>query len=242
LVGSNSGKVVNAYSTGQVTGADSEDDSTGGLVGTNRGTVANSHSGAEVTGADAGGLVGDNFGTITNCFATGSVVGGAGGYRGAGGLVGGNHVLITLSYATGSVRGTYGRVGGLVGNNDQATVSNSFATGPVTGLGTLKGATFYVGGLVGENSQGAPSLIASSFSVGAVSGAKGYKIGGLVGSNDPGGKVAASYWDTVTSGQAKSGGGKGETTVQLQAELPAGFSTKYWADVPGLTFPYLPFN
>ena len=62
-----------------------------------------------------------------------------------GGLVGINRGTITNSYATGSVSGA-GSIGGLVGFNNGGTITNSYATGTV--LGSLKS----VGGLVGLNS------------------------------------------------------------------------------------------
>src|SRR5574344_1225931 len=63
-----------------------------------------------------------------------------------GGLLGQNYdSTVSNSYATGSVTGTY-IVGGLVGQNSSSTVSNSYATGSVTGNDE-------VGGLVGYNSS-----------------------------------------------------------------------------------------
>jgi hypothetical protein len=55
----------------------------------------------------------------------------------------------------------------------------------------------------------------------------GSNVGGLVGDNS--GSVVQSYWDTETSGQKHSAGGKGLTTAKLQSGLPKGFSSSIWA-------------
>ena len=88
---------------------------------------------------------------------------------GVGGLVGlikGGS--ITNSYATGSVTGTGSRVGGLVGAGN-ATITNCYATGSVTGYN-------YVGGLAGAIEGGS---ITNSYATASVT---GYNyVGGLVG-------------------------------------------------------------
>ena len=106
-----------------------------------------------------------------------------------GGLVGRNDGgTITNSYATGSVSGDFG-VGGLVGRNDGGTITNSYATGSVSGGGSD------VGGLVGFNNDG---TIMNSYATSSVSGSgdlRGFfdllNFGGLVGSN--GGTIVNSY-------------------------------------------------
>jgi len=118
LAGSNFGTVEDSYSTGSVIGNYRR---TGGLIGNNEGgIVRRCYSTADVTGADnvAGGLVGMN-------------------------IAGGN---IIDSYAHGDVTGA-SLVGGLSGNNYQASISRSYATGNVNGTGT-------VGGLSGGIFQG----------------------------------------------------------------------------------------
>ena len=107
-----------------------------------------------------------------------------------GGLMGANAEGGTLSnsYATGSVTGG-GAVGGLVGWND-GTVSHSYSTSGVTGGNE-------VGGLVGENERG---TVSNSYATGNVSGTNG--VGGLIGMNTDGtlsnsyatGNVIASRW------------------------------------------------
>jgi len=135
-----------------------------------------------------GGLVGWNSGTITNCHATGVV---SSKFRG-GGLVGGNiGGSITNSYATVAVGRAGSTSGGLVGvngsdNMPKSTITNSYATGDVSGGGG--------GGLVGWNY----GTITNSYAMGDVSGGGG---GGLVGWNY--GSITNSY----ATGYLKSGGG-----------------------------------
>ena len=91
----------------------------GGIIG-NLGVVN-----ANVTiGAIVGSLVGFNCGTVSNCYSTGNIVG----YMCVGGLVGINSGNVSDCYCTGSVIDNYyeGFVGGLVGQNYDGTVSNSY--------------------------------------------------------------------------------------------------------------------
>ena len=78
--------------------------------------------------------------------------------------------VISDSYATGAVSGS-GYVGGLVGSSSYSTITDSYATGDVSG-------SRYVGGLVGFSDH---SVISDSYATGNVSG--GY-AGGLVGFSD----------------------------------------------------------
>ena len=73
------------------------------------------------------------------------------GYRGVGGLVGQSYGSISNSYATGIVKGQYQDIGGLVGENNGGTISNSYSTGSLC-LDT--GATAYGGLLGGQYSGG----------------------------------------------------------------------------------------
>ena len=118
-----------------------------------------------------------------------------------GGLVGGNGGGISNSYATGSVTGTGDNVGGLVGINFLSTVSNSYATGSVTGSVTESSK---VGGLVGINIL---STVSNSYATGAVTGSS--DVGGLVGQHQGGSTITASYYNSETTGQDDDTG-KGE--------------------------------
>ena len=145
LAGSNSGIIRSSYATGNVGGSTI----VGGLVGNNTGTISTSYAKGNVTGTDGGestyfgGLVGqNNGGTISSSYATGS----ASGSYAIGGLVGLNAGTIDSSYATGSVTAsgldpdgnTY--VGGLVGQNDNGSISSSYfdmgTTGQTDGVGS----------------------------------------------------------------------------------------------------------
>ena len=135
------GSITNSYAMGSVTGGDE----CGGLVGCNYGTITNSYATGNVIGSGnyVGGLVGYNniynpgysFGSITNSYATGSVTGG----DQCGGLVGYNYGTITNSYATGNVIGSGNYVGGLVGYNDNGTITNSFWNTTTSGQATSSG-------------------------------------------------------------------------------------------------------
>ena len=139
-----------------------------------------------------GGLVGDNNGTVRNSYATGNVTSSEG-YGYVGGLAGWNWGTVSKSYSTCSVRGGYA-VGGLVGRNYEGTVSNSYATGSVTGNGDC------TGGLVGDIAGGA---VSNSYSTGSVTG-EGW-VGGLVGQNS--GNVSNSYSSAEVMGSYRLVGG-----------------------------------
>jgi filamentous hemagglutinin family protein len=108
-------------------------------------------------------------------------------------LVGYNNGTISNSYATGAVSGS-GWDGGLVGANF-GSIGTSYATGAVTGSG--------VGGLVGENYRS----ISNSYAMGRVTGSTW--LGGLVGANF--GSISASFWN-MTANLALAGVGSGTLT------------------------------
>ena len=105
-----------------------------------------------------------------------------------GGLVGRNQGSVTNSYATGAVTGNW-EVGGLVGEN-RGSITNSYATGTVTGGS--------VGGLVGYNR----GRITNSYATGTVTGNS--EVGGLVGEND--GRITNSYATGAVTGDSGVGG------------------------------------
>jgi hypothetical protein len=120
-----------------------------------------------------------------------------------GGLVGRNEGDVAACYCTGAVTGR-SYVGGLVGGN-QGTVGECYSTGATSG-------GYSVGGLVGDNFYG--GAMSDSYSTGVVTGSD--NVGGLVGTNWGGDIVAASFWNTETSGQAASVGGEGKTSAEMQ--------------------------
>ncbi|MDI6451783.1 GLUG motif-containing protein [Anaerobaca lacustris] len=120
-----------------------------------------------------------------------------------GGLVGRNEGDVAACYCTGVVTGR-SYVGGLVGGN-QGTVGECYSTGATSG-------GYSVGGLVGGNFYG--GAMSDSYSTGVVTGQD--NIGGLVGTNWGGDIVAASLWNTETSGQTASVGGEGKISAEMQ--------------------------
>ena len=114
-----------------------------------------------------GGLAGSLSGSLSDSCATGSVSGNA---DSVGGLVGysGSDSTISESHATGAVSGDHS-VGGLVGYSGNS-ISDSYATGAVSG-------DHSVGGLVGALAS--RSRISGSYATGTVVGTGA--VGGLVG-------------------------------------------------------------
>src|ERR1700722_5738176 len=200
LVGFNNGGAISSSHTGgQVNG----NNYVGGMVGYNQNAaISNSYSTATAgglgygSGYNIGGLLGNNYhGTINNSFSKGAISGAVN----VGDLVGGSYASATnSSHAPGTVTepaymlDETGREGGLVGfNYGGSTITNSYATGMVTGAET-------VGGLVGENGLNAENgVITNSYATGRVigagsRGAYGYgNVGGLVGLNY--GAITTSY-------------------------------------------------
>ena len=139
------------------------------------------------------GFFGDSIGgTIENVGIAATVTGSFGAHVGV--LVGTqNSGTITDSYATGSVSGTDGNTGGLVGDQVSGTISNSHATGSVSGsVGNY-------GGLVGYQDSG--GSITDSYATGSVSGTY---VGGLVG-DQYSGSIAQSYAIGAVSGTNTGG-------------------------------------
>jgi hypothetical protein len=170
-------------------------------------------------------------------------------FSSGGSLVGVNYGgTVSNCYSTGNVTAGAG-IGGLVGHNS-GTISNSYSTGSVSGRSSNN-----IGGLVGDNDVGGNSgTISNSYSTCSVTGnldiGFGY-IGGLVGEND--GTVSSSFWDTETSGQSSSDGGRGKTTEEMQSIatfLDKGWDiiavalnetnpTYIWNIVNNVTYPFL---
>jgi filamentous hemagglutinin family protein len=190
LVGNNyHGSVTNSFATGMVNGTSSA----GGLAGMNTGLIDQSYANVAVTGPGnslnygGGGLVGTNYQRITNSYAIGNVRFNAD----AGGLVGTNYNgSISGSYATGTVWSRGFGAGGLVGSgNAFSSITNSYATGLVTGSTGVA----YLGGLIGYNA----GLISNSYSTGNIDTTVAYNssyIGALVGRTDFGSTITNSFY------------------------------------------------
>jgi len=176
-------------------------------------------------GANFIGLFGyTNGAAISN---VGLVDGSVKGLYYTGGLVGRNeNGTITNSYSTGAVTSS-GNVGGLVGSNYSGAISNSYATGAVSGSGNYR-----VGGLVGLNYSGA---ISNSYATGAVSG--NYRVGGLVGWNYSGANITDSYsTGDVTSTGSEVGGlvGFNSSSANITDSYSTGDVTSTGSEVGGL--------
>jgi hypothetical protein len=145
----------------------------------------------------------DKAATVTKSYATGTVVTDG---RNVGGLVGLNYGTVKQSYATVDVEGgeegeekdlgagPRSGIGGIVGRHNSGTITESYATGSVSGK---DGATNIqgVGGLAGVMEGG--TTVEQSYATGNVGGDS--DVGGLVGFSD--GRVNDSYWDKTTTTQ-----------------------------------------
>lgn len=208
-----------------------------------------------IGGQNVGGIAGIfNTGVISGVYATGNVTQTttASSY-GVGGLVGqllsGN---IEKSYTNVNVNGI-ASVGGLVGFQDNSTISFSFSTGNVYGsccavgglvgflasggaindsysMANVRAVTSDVGGLVGYTNAGAGAIV-NTFSTGYVSPVT--NSGGLIGRSEDPGVASTSYYDMQTSGMSNSASGVGLTTAQLQSGLPTGFNPGTWGIIAG---------
>ena len=222
----------------------------GGLAGINNGSLFRDGAEGKISAvagdAFVGGLVGSNGGQITDCFANVSVLTKDGRHGDeistAGGLVG---ILqpsgaISNSYATGSVTTSEADFAGGLAGSLAGTVTNSYSTGAVSTQGG------YSGGVAGDNG----GTLVASYSTGSVAGGVG-ESGGLIGHDIDAYPVTTSYWDTTTSGITNPSQGAGNisndpgitglSTTQLQAGLPAGFSSTIWGESPSINggLPYL---
>ena len=160
--------------------------SAGGLAGRTSGAViSSSATGAVSSPGRAGGLVGqaDGAANFTDTTATGAVRG----LTTAGGLIGyvSNTINLLRAGASGTVF-TRETGGGLVGQHNAGSITDSNASGAVTGLSD---STVYLGGLVGQYGSGcyfcqlgAGYTVNNSHATGAVrADASAIYAGGLIG-------------------------------------------------------------
>jgi hypothetical protein len=219
-----SGVVTGSWSSGSLSDTASTYAQVGGLVGSacNYGSgyqmdaVIGSHSSVNLSGGQgnfAGGLVGYSCGDglVENSYATGAITAGACSY--VGGLIGGSTAYVEDSFATGA-----------------ATTGTSGECSPAPAAGGLVGYNFGV--------SSSPGTIANSYSTGAVAGASGSNVGGMVGfsydgaisdsystgapsggayvggfiGDDDSATLADTYWDTTTSGITNLSQGAGNVS------------------------------
>jgi filamentous hemagglutinin family protein len=132
---------------------------------------------------------------------------------GAGALVGLNSGTVSNSYATGTVSG-YHATGGLVGTND-GVITGSYATGLVSSY-----ALGEAGGLVGWNAG--PGTISNSYATGNAS-SPGSNVGGLVGINY--GSIANSHATGSATGTEQVGGLTGRNRSTIDGSYATGAVT-----------------
>lgn len=190
--------ISNSYATGNV----EANTTAGGLVGTYLGYITNSYAAGNVTGHASGGTGG--FGgqisdaTITNCYATGTVTGvgdganasnwygatytATGGFAGIAGRWWDGGTSISGSYSTGDITGT-DVVGGFVGYNISAAITDSYSLGSVTAT---------AGSAAGFVSRNDSSITRAYSAAPTVSGTTAFAF---VDSNYPGSLANVFYYD-----------------------------------------------
>ena len=183
---------------------------TGALVGYNQGIVEGCTVSGTVTGeSEVGLLAGRNAGTIASSAAAGTVTGT--GNDSTGGLVGANSTgTIRASMAQSAVVGTV-NVGGLVGYNDRAAISDCYAVGSVTAT-TMWAAWWAASGGSGY------SMTCSITNSYADSHVEGNTAGGLVGFNDR--HITNCFSTGTVSGGIAAGGLVGRTTSMVWSPIP----------------------
>ncbi|WP_343256416.1 GLUG motif-containing protein [Ligaoa zhengdingensis] len=198
---------------------------TGILAGRNEGVVTDCTVSGDVTTYAAGGaLIGQNTGKISDSHAIGTVASVGG--DSVGGLVGvnsGNVGTIDLNNK-GIIDGCsaqvvvtgFTNVGGLVGQNDCATVSNSMASGTVEGVSYVGGFAGHIGRNYGNNST---SPMNQCFATGDVTGR--VDIGGFAGHND--GALTQCFATGAVSGETSVGGFVGRNNNK--ANVKSSFAT-----------------
>lgn len=221
ITGALSGNATNCHFTGEVISAYPN---TGGIAGSMQNItceINNCCAFGIITGV---GKVGGIVGTMNNAAnkvvecSTDVVVTSSGNWSAL--LVGHSIAgIISESHTEGTHNlGSSNSVGGIVGYNQGATISNCY------NIGNIKGSV-NEGGLVGYN-QG---NIINSYSLGLVDGG-GTLTGGLVGGNV--GTITNSYYDSDTSGQSDSGKGIPKTTVEMKAGTPSPSIYTNWLTPP----------
>ena len=187
------GGAYRCTATGDVSGTDC----VGGISGGGSGSINDCTASGNVSGRDkVGGLAGE-CGWVNNSSASGEVTGA----NRVGGLVGSlwedYDRTISLSHATGRVTATGNQIGGLIGYGRSrsygyaVTITESYATGDVTGAGQT-------GGLVGF----LDGQITRSYAIGNVTGTD--RTGGLAGFLD--GQIEESYATGNVKGENSVGG------------------------------------
>ena len=152
----------------------------------------------------------------------------------AGVLVGSLYGSVSASWVSGQVyahRWSGGFAGQLPDNASSASITAGYSRASVSRSG---GTGSEMGGLVGQ--VGAQTSITAAYAIGTVTTAGGNR-GGLTGFARPTATIAASYWDSTSSGiadDADTNMPEGRTTAQLQAPTDyAGIYAAWNANVDG---------
>lgn len=221
--------------SGVVTGKGAINGGTGGFVGrSQQSTYTDCKSACTVTidsDRAGGGFVGgfssyyDN--TFTRCRATGNVTGGCwiGGFVGTSGFYSLMEATFNECYATGNVI-AYGKsgsgcyAGGFVGHVYEGTIKayNCYARGSVNGTYPGHPDECAVGGFLGGGYYNYHIVFLDNcYSTGLVTG-DGTYMGGFCGRGRSNYSITDCFWDQETSGQLTSGGGTGQTTLQMKTQ------------------------
>jgi hypothetical protein len=189
-------------------------ESVGGLAGYSRGTINSCYTTGIVNGTtNVGSFIGYNVnGKVSYSYSTATV----NGSNNVSAFIGSNESGSSISYcySTGNVNGggsgNY-TAGGLVGWNDNSTISNSYTTG------TIKGAS-PIGGLVG----GGSGTITNCYAIDTINcNAGSTNIGGLIG-NGGSATITGSFYNTdVFTGTTSYGTGKSTTELKTQSTFVA---------------------
>ncbi|MDX9900250.1 MAG: GLUG motif-containing protein, partial [Aliarcobacter sp.] len=155
-------------------------------------------------------------GSITNLGVSGNSI--ISGYESIGGLVGKNqNSTISGSFSNATVNGV-SKAGGLVGHNYQQSTTTSITDSYATGnVGSTSGT--HIGGLVGYNQSG---TLTRTYATGTVTGAT---KGGLVGYNS--GIINNSLYNSTSTGTVT--GGTAKTLTELKSL--ATYTTAGWTNI-----------
>lgn len=193
MTGGLAGQVINTLIINiSVSGTISGATYSGGIAGYNQGAIEFSESTATINGSSyVGGIAGINRGSIHRAKSSGNI---SGTDFGIGGIVGNNYDgSISESFSSSDLTGEKGlSMGGITGSNG-GTIIRSYSEGEITGR-------TYLGGLVGNNTTGS---IKHSYSTTSVSGFN--LIGGIAGVNRNGGIIHEVYSTGDVAGNISTG-------------------------------------
>lgn len=188
----------------------------GSLTGVNNGIIKNVHATGIIKGDstnNAGGLIGTNNGSVINSSAKVSISG----FNNVGGIIGWNKGDIETSFSDSEIEGIHfaqidnlpSGIGGLIGEQYDGSVLNSYSLSKVTGAEET-------GGLIG-NLRG-DGKVTNSYSAGYVVGYwnDGIEVGGLIDKVSKKDNIINSYYDIKISNQKDNGNGIAKQTNEMK--------------------------